>query len=84
MLISEFCKMSSDYQIEHTHSAGIWLMGITSEIFCYHLYWVDRSYFVEISVNVARQRIQEVKAFTHSKHLDKYAERIEIEHLTKS
>jgi hypothetical protein len=84
MLINEFSKMSQDYQVEHAHSSGIWLMGIVSDIFCYHLYWVDKSYFVEISVNVARQRIQNVTAFTHSKYLNKYLDRIEIHHLTKS
>lgn len=84
MLIHEFCKMSPDYQVEYVHSSGTWLMGIVSGIFCYHLYWVNEGYFVEISVNVARQRIQEVTAFTHSKYLNKYLERIEIHHLMKS
>lgn len=84
MLINEFSKMSPDYQVEHTHSSGIWLMGVVSDIFCYHLYWVDKSYFVEIAVNVARQRIQNVTAFTHSKYLNKYLDRIEIHRLMKS
>lgn len=84
MLINEFCKMSPDYQVEHAHSSGTWLIGIVSEIYCYHLYWVDKSYFVEITVNVARQRIQQVSAFTHSKYLNKYLDRIEIESWMKS
>ncbi|MEK6480365.1 hypothetical protein WJR50_22670 [Catalinimonas sp. 4WD22] len=81
MLIKDFVQLSPEYQLEYVNRSGYWLIGVINDIFCYHLYWLDTGYFVEISVNVARQSIHNIVAFTHTKNVDKYLERIEINEL---
>lgn len=84
MLIKEFCQLSPEHQLDYVNTSGSWLMAVVNDIFCYHLHWMDSGYFVEINVNVARQSIHDIVAFTHTKNLEKYLERIEINELKSS